>query len=505
VKRFRQGGLISGAVLNGAAGLVPLCVTLVTVPLLVGALGLRQFGVYALASTVTTYVSLGDLGLGDAIVRFVGASESAGDRPAAGRVVSTAVLYYLILGVVAGGAIFWLGPELASLFRVGGSLRVAAADVFRISGISLPAAMLWACYARVPEALQRYDISSALVAANATFGAIAPAAAALLTHSVVWAVAAGAVTTVALALVTCTVAALLLRGASILPRLDRVSGRALFGFSAFSFAWRLSYVITAQLDRVVIGTLLGPAAVALYTVPATTAMRVQGLLSRLAYVLFPAVSRHRGDLEDLRRLYESALRVMLALGLAVSVPLFLCHRQLLVGWVGPAYAGEATRVFAILIAAYLLMTISVVPYSFSTGVGRPAPNAMFALCGAALNAAAIYPAVHFLGIEGAALSVMLSFAPVPSGAAWIQSRVLGLTSRAVLRRSVLPPFALAALALPLQLGLLWLVSPKGLAAAALVAAGGVALGAGIQAPFLRTARLELIRWRRAPFPSAIAT
>jgi O-antigen/teichoic acid export membrane protein len=500
VKRLREGSLISGALLNGAAGLVPLCVTLATTPLLVTELGLKQFGIYALAGGVTTYVSLGDLGLGDAIVRFVGASEAAGDRSASCRVVSSAATYYIAVGLVAGGIVFSLGPAFASIFQVGEDLRGAATDVFRITGLTLPAAMLWSCYSRVSDALQRYDVSAILVATNATFGSIAAVSAAIVTGSVVWATAAAAATTSLVALGSLGVAAWLLRGARVLPRVDFGTARSLFGFSSFSFAWRLSYVVTAQLDRAVIGALLGPAAVALYTVPATVAMRAQGLLARLAYVLFPAVARHRGDRESLNRLYENSLRIMVALGLAVSVPLLLCHRQLLTGWLGAEYAGDASTVFAVLIGAYLLMTLSVVPFSFSTGLGRPGPNAAFSLLGAALNAAAIYPAVHFFGIRGAALSLLLSFATVPAGAAWIHRRVIGLANGELLRRSVLPPVALAAVALPLQLAVVRLVEPNGLAASALVLAGTLAIGLAFQTPFLRSAGGELARWRRSPAP-----
>jgi O-antigen/teichoic acid export membrane protein len=75
----------------------------VFMPFLIRRFGIANYGVYLLASSVTGYLGLLDLGVGTAVIKFVAQYRARDDDEHLGELVSNVLVFYVIVGVVAAG------------------------------------------------------------------------------------------------------------------------------------------------------------------------------------------------------------------------------------------------------------------------------------------------------------------------------------------------------------------------------------------------------------------
>src|SRR5215472_14291131 len=92
--------LASGSALRAANLAGQIVVAFFLTPFVIHRLGDRMYGLWVLVGTFIGYYGLLDLGLGNAITRYVARALGKGDREECGTVFSTALQLYICLGVV---------------------------------------------------------------------------------------------------------------------------------------------------------------------------------------------------------------------------------------------------------------------------------------------------------------------------------------------------------------------------------------------------------------------
>ena len=92
---------------------MPLLAAIVTIPILIATLGTERFGILTLIWALVSYFGLFDLGLGRALTQQLAASWARGEQGRADRLIGTALLATVVLGLVAGSLL-----AAAYMFRV---------------------------------------------------------------------------------------------------------------------------------------------------------------------------------------------------------------------------------------------------------------------------------------------------------------------------------------------------------------------------------------------------
>jgi O-antigen/teichoic acid export membrane protein len=191
-------------------------------------------------------------------------------------------------------------------------------------------------------------------------------------------------------------------------RLDRARLRELASFARGMVGLPVLTFIALQADVAVMGRMLEPAVVGMYSMALTLAQTPMDLFSRIvAPVMLPAFAQKQGENEGLN---AGLLAVTQATALvyvpALAFMALHAGSLLALAW-GAEYALVAGAA-SLLCLAVLVRTQGTVFASLYLAVGRPHLHRRFTILRAALMAIAIYPAILGLREVGAALSVLLA-------------------------------------------------------------------------------------------------
>ena len=92
--------LKAGAVLSYFSILVSIVIALIYTPIMIRFLGQSEYGLYAMIGSLSAYLSIMDLGLGNAIVRYVARNRAVGDKESEAKLNGMFLFLYSIIGIL---------------------------------------------------------------------------------------------------------------------------------------------------------------------------------------------------------------------------------------------------------------------------------------------------------------------------------------------------------------------------------------------------------------------
>lgn len=435
---------------NFAAQTWLLALAVVTTPFIVDRLGVEAFGLYAIVLALTGWFAVLDLGLGVATVKYLSEENGRGDFEAVRRIVGTAVTLYIAVGLL-GAAVLGLSASIIArrILDLGAPTVDLATSALQLTAVGFLLTTALAALTAVPAALQRLDLVNGR---SIVFGS-----ASLLGAVPVLAAGYGLLEVIAVTLVVNAIAAVsfarlsrrLLRGVSLRPRFHRATARRLLGFGALKFVGHVSTQAVYHLDKLIVGALLGVAAVAFYAIPVLVAQRLVSLVSNVATAFFPAASdlHGRADARRLQELYIRANKLVALLVFPSAALLALYADPLLRLWVGEEFAREGAWPLRLLAAGYALNALTTMPALLADSVGRPRVTAAFSIASGVLNLALSFALIPPFGLVGASCAILLTSAVLlPPFLVYVHRRLLRLGVVDLIRRSLLRPALATALA-----------------------------------------------------------
>jgi O-antigen/teichoic acid export membrane protein len=438
---------VNNALFNAVSGIIPLILSFIFWPYIVDQLGDASYGIFALVNTVIGYFSLLDLGLGNAVVKYV-AQYSGSDRERMAEVVGVALSVFLAAGLIGVLIILSIARALAARWlKVPPELVDAAYQAFCAASLGFFLTMLLTLFTAITNGLSRYDISGiamALMGVFTTIGAVLLLRAGFGLIHLVW---LNILMPLALVLFYLIMVRRLIPGMSFRPRLKTRTLKQILHFGMFAMLSRVTDVISAQVNLLIIGALLGVASVTYYVIPFTILSRLTNLLCRVGMVIFPAISELQGQNrhDTIRELYLTASRIILSFAAAFAIPLLVFGVHFLRLWMDPEFARRGGLVLQLITGAVFLNLFTSVPTFVVNGLGRPKVSGIAAVCTATLFLVLMIPGAICKGIVGVAAAQLASVAVVaPLFIRYANCRVLGLSFRQLLRESYLRPLLAAA-------------------------------------------------------------
>lgn len=424
--------LASSALWNLLGQALPLVAGVLAIPALVNGLGVEGFGILSLLWLIIGYFGLLDLGLGRALTKLVAEKLGTSHEDQIPSLVWTAIGLMLLLGTIGTAVTVAAAPWLVSiLLNLSSEAHVETERAFVILAASIPLVTLSAALRGFLEANQRFDYVNfgrvtlglltylfPLLVLPFSRSLIIVAAALLVSRIIVLILYAALTVRTLPSIIHCTL------------KVELISPLVRFG------GWiTVSSVVgpaMVYLDRLLIGAVSTPEAVAYYAAPYEIATRLLMIPTALVGVLFPALARaYAIDKSHSEELFiRGAKYTFVALIPAAAILSVLAH-ELLALWLSVKFADESAHVLRILTVGVAMNGFALLPLSLLHAAGRPDVTAKLHLLELPPYLVFLWWGVAELGIAGAAI-VWTARATCDAVALFILcSRIVGMNRRSI--------------------------------------------------------------------------
>jgi O-antigen/teichoic acid export membrane protein len=398
----KQRGLTTNFLLNLMGTVLPLATALVTIPMYIDHIGAARYGILAIVWVLLGYFGFLDFGLSRASVNALSrlGSASAAERS---PVLVTTLYTNLALGLIGGVVLYAASGLLIARFaNLTPDLSAEALASTPWIACMLPVALVSAIGSGALESRERFLASSTLQTFGGVIGQVSPVVCALLIGPSLTVVIPAAFFARLLSTIAIWAVVVWSEYPVDFRRFDRSRLRELLGYGAWVSVSAGISPLLASFDQLLIGALLGPTAIAYYSVPMNLATRSQLLALALVKTLFPRLSRLP---PDEARLLASRVLVTVAFGFgAMCGPATILAKPFLGFWVGQDFASYSAPVAQILLIGAWANGLGFIPYALMQGQGRPDLVAKIHIVEVLPFLAVLYVVVAKFGLPGAAFA-----------------------------------------------------------------------------------------------------
>jgi O-antigen/teichoic acid export membrane protein len=378
-------------------------------PYLVRHLGATSYGVWALLAALVGYLGLLDLGIRQAVNRYIAHHRVVGAHEQSASIVSAAIKMFGLLGFVAiflSGVFAYFAPIF---FNIPEALVDDTRIVVILGGLTVAVSLIGGVFGGIVTGLERFDIQAALNIVVTTFRA----AAIVLVLQRGYGLVALACIQLAGSVLSCFAFWAAARNLYADLRLRLRGDLFLQMRMILSFGTSLTviYVLNALIlnsDAVLIAAFLPVKAVTFFVIAGSLCSYARGISKSLAFVMTPRVSALRSILS--RSVGNQILRVSAFATLLITpitVTFVIRGGTFITLWMGPEYASLSGDVLKILAISVWLDASRSVAFHSITGMGKQqtllSGIAVEAVCKLALSVMLIRP----LGILGVALGTLI--------------------------------------------------------------------------------------------------
>lgn len=404
-------GLGGNALWNVSVGLAwPTMLMIVTTRIFVAELGVRLYGVYAVINSTLALAGLLRVGMNEATVKYVAEYRSSNDRCELASVVCATFGAYAVVALIGGLGILASGGWLASSLLHGGPDTELAGRALRVSAFGFPATLLVSASVAVFAGFERYDTASVTSAAVVTVPAVAGMATLGAGGSLLALVAANVAGLWVVALAAAVWAWKWVGVGNVaLARLP-ATFRRILGFSLYSALNNVASTLFSAGDRLVVGAVVGPEAVAYYSVGASVGSRIYTTALAVTHVLLPRFSAYGADgegEEKQRHLFWTSVALVAVFASTATAAVVALGRPALEVWLGARFAAGAIWPLEVAALTYSALSIHLVAFYYLNGTGVPAVAALWYMSGGVSSLAAMWGGGVLWGLPGVLLGTLV--------------------------------------------------------------------------------------------------
>jgi len=377
---------------------------LILVPVILNLLGEELFGIWTLVTSALAVAGVLDLGMSASATKFMSEFKAAGKSQEMSEALSIALTIQLLFGILGGGLLFVLAPNMPAAFGVAPENISATIWSFRIAAIGLPLSILRAFTATLPTVVLRYDVSNALMLGFTITTAVATVLVATYSQSVESVLLATVLTIFGFTLLGVVACRSIFPDIHIHIVSNRETWKRMLGFSGHATLASIAGRIFMYADKIIVGMVLGPAAAGYYSIAVGFGAKINQVGAAIANALLPAFSALQGadaDREKLARLfmqvhisYSTIIFYLGSIAFVLSVPFFEM-------WLSKTATQDIKLLLQAAIIAYTLFSLSATSYFVVYALNLPQFNSGLISLGSILSLTLIYIFSKFFGLAGA--------------------------------------------------------------------------------------------------------
>ncbi|WP_197017219.1 flippase [Pseudoxanthomonas suwonensis] len=377
---------------------------LFAIPLLLKGYGDERFGFLAIAWSLIGYFSIFDLGMGRALTKLVSERLAVGCEADIPDIARTALSTMLVFGGLAFALLFALAPLLAQLLKFEHGLYHESVASMRWLALGVPFVILSAGLVGLLEAHSKFQSINTIRLLMGLMNFAAPLVVLSWSRSLVPATLSLTITRALTTILYCVAVGRLQKADFSKGSFKTNQLRRLLGFGGWITLSNLVSPIMAQLDKLLIGSVVALSLLPLYSIPGDLINRLSFVPIAVVGVFFPAFAAYWAsrDHDRISTLYSHAGRALLAAVFPVSLSLFTLAPEGLSIWVGEDFSRQSTPILRCLCVGLLVNTAARVPHAFLQAIGKPSVTAKIHLIELPVYGLGLWWMLGRFGILGAA-------------------------------------------------------------------------------------------------------
>jgi O-antigen/teichoic acid export membrane protein len=409
--------VIGNAIFDAGGLLLVQLITFFILPLFIKNLGPELYGVWVLSGILLGYLDFFDFGLTAGLQKYIAEARAKKDHQALCETVSSALGFLAFVGCLCGLAIIVFREPLVVLFKVSPQHAKDAEWLLLLTGLG--SILQWPLRTGPVTLSATLHIKQLSVArtTNGILSSVVMLGMVAFWPHIIWIRAATLALQISYQMRTLIMAGRLVPELKIGLSFFRWSRiRSMFSFSLDMFVFQVLGMLAVQVQPLLMGILMAPAATAHYAIATKLFSVISRFTSTLNQTVLPtAFNLHaQGDKERLHKLVERGVRYRMLLVAPAGVGCLVLSGPFLRLWVGDEY------LFLAPYSSLLGIMILASPLAVALHVARAAGN---------------IPAVNWLFAFDVVVSLVLMFLGLP----WfgVGSAVLGFVIAHVIFGSLL--------------------------------------------------------------------
>jgi len=388
---------------NLMGSLVPIVVSFVTVPLYLHLIGVDGYGVLAIVWLFLGYFGVFDLGLGTASAnQFAKLS----DHKEISSVFWSGIWTNLGLGIIGAGALFFLGDYLfENLFKMSSAMHASVVGALPWLALAVPIITVSGIFSGLIDGRQNFLMLNALGVIGTFFLQVMPILTAYLHGpNLTWIIAVAVLSRLLFGALPSGVVAVRILG-TVKPELPQWHWvKKLLGYGAWTTISSMVVSMTGAMDKFMLGSIVGPAAVTFFAIPERLARQGAIVPASVTRALFPKLSA--GNEYDARDTTMRSLELLLLIQTPLICALILVLKPFLGIWVGWSVAEKAGPVGLIIAATIWIVGLNYLPSMLLQARGRPDIAAKLRVMEFLPYLLVLWTAIHYLGLIGGGLGLL---------------------------------------------------------------------------------------------------
>ena len=340
--------------MNWIAMAVGMVVPFFLTPFVIRRLGVTAYGIWILAVSTVSYLSVLDMGLRSAVIRFVSKAEAQGKPEEASSAISAALWFRIIISSGVAVLSVLLALAFPHVFKIPNDLQRAGQITVLACALGAAITLFSGVFGAVLAATHRFDVLSSI----SSLQTLARAGGVILIlksgHGLV-PLAYWELTVVSLGgLATCGAALKLFPACRVpIARPEMAFVKKIWSYSFTTFIFILAVQIIINTDNLVVGSFISVGMVAFYSIGGSLMTYSGQVVSAVSTTFTPIASNLEalGESKGLERLLLRGTQATLGIALPISLALVLRGKTFIGLWMGPQYSEISGTVLQILIVS----------------------------------------------------------------------------------------------------------------------------------------------------------
>ncbi|MBD2339782.1 oligosaccharide flippase family protein [Calothrix sp. FACHB-156] len=312
--------MLKNGLYNVIPGLFRAGLSFISIPVLIRLLGLEEYGVWALVSSILSFIVLAEVGLPVSATVFVSQDLAKQDIRGLSQTLTIIITAMLVLATIAALSLGIGGEALTRFFpKLNIFQQQQVVQAIQIGAIAVWAQLLQQCFIGIEQAYQQYKFMSALATLQWIFLTVGWMALAWSGGKVVALAKWQALIGVATLLGHIWVIVLLTKNHRIKPLWNPQRGMEIVNYSLVSWITTLGRSFFTRGDRLIVGSLLGSTNLGIYATMFDIASATTSFSALVVQPLIPTISNLVVDPDSHRDLLQDKVKQAIKINALVAI------------------------------------------------------------------------------------------------------------------------------------------------------------------------------------------